>query len=165
MQLRPVNAIFYHPKYKFIVVYQQGTLWQLPRIKIDMDSWRRKLRYNGENSDLYFYPHQQIADSELAEILPTHNFPDNLNNCNLQTFENWWLANAHHWAKPQDASLPNKPSLTLELEKNIELTLQTEKPPLATETQNIQSAKESKITNSQNNEDFFDNLLKNWDNL
>ncbi|MBS9779788.1 MAG: hypothetical protein KGV51_04095 [Moraxellaceae bacterium] len=164
MQLRPVNAIFYHPKYKFIVIYQQGTLWQLPRMKVDIDSWRRKLSYNGDNSDLYFYPHQQIEDEELAEIIPTYEFPASLNNCSLQTFENWWLANSHHWIKAQDASLPNHTSLTLELEldTNNDESLEPEPPYFASSEM---ATEKNEVVAPKNTEDFFDNLLKNWDNL
>ncbi len=102
MHSRPVNAIFYHPKHKFIVVYQNGTLWQLPRMKIDVESWRRREPYQGDNTELFLYRHQHIADDELAHLLPTHNFPDNLTNNSITLFESWWLNHSYEWLKNQE---------------------------------------------------------------
>ena len=42
MPLRPIDAVFVHPKQRLYVVYYRGELWQLPRMKIDDKSWQMK---------------------------------------------------------------------------------------------------------------------------
>ncbi len=113
MHLRPVNAIFYHPKHKFIVIYQNGTLWQLPRMKVDIESWRRRESYKGEEEELYLHKHQHIEDTKLAHILPTHNFPSTLTNSSLHLFESWWLTNSYDWINEQNNNQPSEPAMAV----------------------------------------------------
>ncbi|PID37839.1 MAG: hypothetical protein CR966_00205 [Pseudomonadales bacterium] len=75
MPLRPVNAIFSQPELRCIVVYQDGELWKLPRMK------------------------QTISDPELAKILPTEDLPKNVHGASLAKFKSWWLVNGYDWIK------------------------------------------------------------------
>lgn len=97
MPLRPVNAIFIEQKQQFIVVYQQGKLWQLPRMKLDMSAWRYRKPFTGNKSALILARNQHIADTTLAQKLPTHQLPNGLHGINLPRFENWWRQNGFDW--------------------------------------------------------------------
>ena len=78
MPLRPINAIFIEQKQQFIVVYQQGKLWQLPRMKLDMSAWRYRKPFTGNKSALILARNQHITDATLAKKLPTHQLPNGL---------------------------------------------------------------------------------------
>ena len=53
MPLRPIDAIFVHPKRRLYVVYYRGELWALPRMKIDDRSWQNRQPYTDDSSSLY----------------------------------------------------------------------------------------------------------------
>lgn len=97
MPLRPINAIFIEQKQQFIVVYQQGKLWQLPRMKLDMSAWRYRKPFTGNKSALILARDQHITDATLAQKLPTHQLPNGLHGINLPRFENWWRQNGFDW--------------------------------------------------------------------
>lgn len=97
MPLRPINAIFIEQKQQFFVVYQQGKLWQLPRMKLDMSAWRYRKPYTGNASALVLARDQHIADKALAQKLPTHELPSTLHGISLPRFETWWRQNGFDW--------------------------------------------------------------------
>lgn len=101
MPLRPIDAIFFHPKHKFYVVYLRGELWQLPRMKLDSRSWQRKRPYEGDPSELYLLREQKVQDTQLAAQLRTLNLPDNVQGCSLPKFEEWWANHGYDWLKSQ----------------------------------------------------------------
>lgn len=75
MPLRPIDAIFVHPKRRLYVVYYRGELWQLPRMKIDDRSWQNRQPYTDDSRSLYLSIHQAINDPILAQKLRTLNLP------------------------------------------------------------------------------------------
>lgn len=97
MPLRPINAIFIEQKQQFFVVYQQGKLWQLPRMKLDMSAWRYRKPFTGNASALVLARDQHINDKALAQKLPTHDLPSTLHGISLPRFETWWRQNGFDW--------------------------------------------------------------------
>lgn len=90
MLLRPIDAIFVHPKQRVYVVYYRGELWQLPRMKIDDRSWQNKRLYTDDSSALYLSTHQTINDPVLSQKLRTLNLPIAVHGSTLPRFEAWW---------------------------------------------------------------------------
>lgn len=99
MPLRPIDAIFVHPKQRLYVVYYRGELWQLPRMKIDDRSWQNKRPYTGDSSVLYLSSHQTISDPVLAQKLRTLNLPIAVSGITLPRFEAWWETHGFKWLK------------------------------------------------------------------
>ena len=99
MPLRPIDAIFVHPKQRLYVVYYRGELWQLPRMKIDEASWQNRRLYTGDSSALYLSIHQAISDPVLAQKLRTLNLPAALRGSRLPRFEAWWETHGFKWLK------------------------------------------------------------------
>ena len=99
MPLRPIDAIFVHPKQRLYVVYYRGELWQLPRMKIDEASWQNRRRYTGDSSALYLSTHQTISDPVLAQKLRTLNLPTAVRGRSLSRFEAWWETHGFEWLK------------------------------------------------------------------
>src|SRR5690606_42092803 len=75
MPMRPIDAIFVHPKRRLYVVYYRGELWELPRMKIDDRSWQNRQPYTDGSSGLYLSIHQAISDPILTRNLRTLNLP------------------------------------------------------------------------------------------
>lgn len=90
MPLRPIDAIFVHPKRKVYVVYCRGALWQLPRMSINNEAWQRRQPYTDSPSELYLSRCQIIHDTVLAKKLCTLNLPTSLHSSTLLQFESWW---------------------------------------------------------------------------
>lgn len=99
MSLRPIDAIFVHPKRRLYVVYYRGELWQLPRMKIDDKSWQNRQPFTEDSSGLYLSIHQTISDPILAQKLRTLNLPAAVRGSTLPRFEAWWEANGFKWLK------------------------------------------------------------------
>lgn len=99
MLLRPIDAIFVHPKRRLYVIYYRGDLWQLPRMKIDMNAWQRKQTYTGSKEALHLSRQQVIQDPILAQKLRTLDLPMAIRGCTLPRFEMWWKVNGYEWLK------------------------------------------------------------------
>ena len=99
MLLRPIDAIFVHPKQRVYVVYYRGELWQLPRMKIDDRSWQNKRLYTDDSSGLYLSIHQAISDPILSQKLRTLNLPVAVHGSTLPRFEAWWETHGFKWLK------------------------------------------------------------------
>lgn len=97
MPLRPIDAIFVHPKWRLYVVYHRGALWQLPRMKIDNAAWQRRQPYNGSTEALYVSRRQVIHDPILAQKLRTLDLPAAVYGSTLPLFETWWEVNGFYW--------------------------------------------------------------------
>ncbi|WP_201551421.1 hypothetical protein [Psychrobacter fjordensis] len=97
MPLRPIDAIFVHPKRRLYVVYYRGELWQLPRMKIDDRSWQNRQPYTDDSKSLYLSIHQAISDPILAQKLRTLNLPVAVRGSTLPRFEAWWEAHGFKW--------------------------------------------------------------------
>ena len=99
MPLRPIDAIFVHPERRLYVVYYRGALWQLPRMKIDGQSWQNRQPYTDDSSGLYLSIHQAISDPVLAQKLRTLNLPMAVRGSTLARFEAWWETHGFDWLK------------------------------------------------------------------
>ena len=99
MTMRPIDAIFVHPKRRLYVIYYRGELWQLPRMKIDNRSWHNKQPYTEDSSGLYLSIHQAISDPILAQKLRTLNLPAAVRGSTLPRFEAWWETHGFKWLK------------------------------------------------------------------
>ncbi|MGP9557234.1 hypothetical protein [Psychrobacter sp. AOP7-A1-24] len=99
MPLRPIDAIFVHPRQRLYVVYYRGELWQLPRMKIDDRSWQNRRPYKDDSSSLYLSIHQAISDPVLAQKLRTLDLPVAVRGSTLPRFESWWEAHGFKWLK------------------------------------------------------------------
>ena len=86
MRLRPIDAIFVHPKRRLYVVYYRGELWELPRMKIDDKSWQNRKLYTDDSRELYLSIHQAISDPVLAQKLRTLNLPAAVRGSNLPRY-------------------------------------------------------------------------------
>ena len=99
MPLRPIDAIFIHLERRLYVVYYRGELWQLPRMKIDEVSWKRRQPYQGSTEALYLSRHQSIHDPVLAQKLRTLNLPMAVRGITLPRFEAWWDTHGFDWLR------------------------------------------------------------------
>ncbi|MGP5406821.1 hypothetical protein ACTXLW_04330 [Psychrobacter celer] len=99
MPLRPIDAIFVHPKKRLYVVYYRGELWQLPRMRINDNAWQNRKPYTDDSSGLYLSIHQAISDPILAQKLRTLNLPAAVHGSSLSRFEAWWQAHGFKWLK------------------------------------------------------------------
>ena len=97
--MRPIDAIFVHPKRRLYVVYYRGELWELPRMKIDDRSWQNRQPYTDDSSGLYLSIHQAISDPILTQKLRTLNLPAAVRGSTLPRFEAWWEAHGFKWLK------------------------------------------------------------------
>lgn len=97
--LRPIDAIFVHLKGRFYVIYHRGTLWQLPRMKLDINAWERKKPYLGDKNALFLSRQQAVLDTNLAKRLRTLALPAAIQGATLPRFEAWWEAHGFFWLK------------------------------------------------------------------
>ena len=104
MPLRPIDAIFVHPKRRLYVIYYRGELWELPRMKIDDQSWQNRQPYTDDSRGLYLSIHQAISDPILAQKLRTLNLPAAVHGNTLPRFEAWWEAHGFEWLKDKLAT-------------------------------------------------------------
>lgn len=99
MPLRPIDAIFIHLERRLYVIYYRGALWQLPRMKIDEMSWKRRQPYQGSTEALYLSRHQSIHDPVLAQKLRTLDLPIAVRGITLPRFEAWWETHGFDWLR------------------------------------------------------------------
>ncbi len=99
MPLRPIDAIFVHPKRRIYIVYYRGQLWELPRMKIDSAAWQRRQPYLNDTTELYLSHQQVISDPMLAQQLRTLNLPAAIRGSTLAKFEAWWEVQGFSWLK------------------------------------------------------------------
>lgn len=97
--LRPIDALFVHPKQRCYVIYNRGTLWQLPRMKIDNASWQRRTPYVGDTHILHLSRNQILNDPILSQQLRTLNLPAAVRGITLPQFEVWWETHGFEWTK------------------------------------------------------------------
>lgn len=95
--LRPIDVIFKHPVKKFTVIYQNGKLWQLPRLEFDGNSLRHKRPYTGSREQIFVAQDQRLPadDVLLRSQLATLNLPDTVAGKNADEFERWWQQNSY----------------------------------------------------------------------
>lgn len=95
--LRPIDVIFKHPVKKFTVIYQNGKLWQLPRLEFDGNSLRHKRPYTGSREQIFVAQDQSLPadDLLLRSQLATLALPDTVAGKNADEFERWWQQNSY----------------------------------------------------------------------
>lgn len=95
---RPIDVIFRHPIKKFTVIYQNGVLWQLPKLEIDRQSLQNKKRYRGSRQEIFVAANQKLdtLDTDLAAQLLTIELPASIVGRNVDEFDRWWR---HNWFK------------------------------------------------------------------
>lgn len=152
--LRPIDVIFKHPVKKFTVIYQNGKLWQLPRLDFDGNSLRHKRPYTGSREQIFVAQDQRLPadDLLLRSQLATLDLPATVAGKNADEFERWWQQNsfelreASERAKQQQAHAkallanpnaqpPQTPqtSITPKLETKLETKLENSVPPQTVE--------------------------------
>lgn len=99
MPLRPIDAIFVHPEWQCLVIYQRGELWQLPRFKLDSQSWQYRQPYIGQTSALFLRRQQRIDDAVVSAQLRTLDLPTSVQGRSLEIFEQWWDVHGYNWLK------------------------------------------------------------------
>ena len=93
--LRPIDVIFRHPVKKFTVIYQNGKLWQLPKLDFDGQSLTYKKPYKGSREHIFVAKDQTLdgMDNVLISQLLTVHLPDSIVGKNVNQFEHWWQQN------------------------------------------------------------------------
>lgn len=93
--LRPIDVIFKHPVKKFTVIYQNGKLWQLPKLEFDGQSLTYKKAYKGSREHIFVSPEQTLDSNDLVLIsqLLTVDLPESVHGRNVDQFEHWWRQN------------------------------------------------------------------------
>lgn len=118
MPLRPIDAIFIYPKKRCYVVYNQGKLWILPRMKLDKTTWEYKKPFTENPKEIYLSSQQRLDDPDLAQALFTLELPESLHGSDVEKFEAWWLNHGLEWLNhapnqtQTTASPPKKPTQT-----------------------------------------------------
>ncbi|WP_227430374.1 hypothetical protein [Psychrobacter sp. I-STPA6b] len=97
MPLRPVTALFVHSRDRYYVVYHNGNLYKLPRMKLDSQAWQRRQPYTDSPDDIFLLQSQRIADKALAQQLPTYTWSPTLKGRTLTFFLKWWETNGYDW--------------------------------------------------------------------
>lgn len=93
--LRPIDVIFKHPVKKFTVIYQNGKLWQLPKLEFDGQSLMYKKPYKGSREHIFVANDQTLDGTDtvlIAQLLTVH-LPESMHNKNVNEFEHWWRQN------------------------------------------------------------------------
>lgn len=160
MPLRPINAIFIEQKQQFIVVYQQGKLWQLPRMKLDMSAWRYRKPFLGNKSALVLARDQHISDAALANKLPTHELPDSLHGVGLARFETWWRQNGFDWLNNLSDKIHSNSNQNPSPTQTTKVDIQT-----PSQMQNMTKTQTTKQASGQTDNIFDDMLADLQDNL
>lgn len=99
--LRPIDVIFKHPVKKFTVIYQNGKLWQLPRLDFTGKSLLVKKPYKDSREHIFVAANQTLDGTDVALIaeLSTVHLPDSIVGRNVDEFEAWWRNN---WSQFQE---------------------------------------------------------------
>ncbi|MFW2178040.1 MULTISPECIES: hypothetical protein [unclassified Moraxella] len=97
--LRPIDVIFKHPVQKFTVIYQNGKLWQLPRLDFTGKSLLVKKPYKGSREHIFVANDQTLdtTDTQLIAELITVDLPSSITGRNVDEFEHWWRHNWFHF--------------------------------------------------------------------
>ncbi len=93
--LRPIDVIFKHPVKKFTVIYQNGKLWQLPRLDFTGQSLIVKQPYKDSREHIFVASDQTLDPNDvplMAELL-TITLPEAIIGKNVNEFEAWWRGN------------------------------------------------------------------------
>lgn len=94
--LRPIDVIFKHPVKKFTVIYQNGKLWQLPRLDFTGKSLLVKKPYKDSREQIFVAQNQTLDSTDfplIAELL-TVELPPSVVGRNVNEFEAWWQSHA-----------------------------------------------------------------------
>lgn len=145
MPLRPIDAIFIYPQLRCYVVYHQGELWQLTRMKLDDVSWQRRKPFEGDITALHLSRKQTITDPKLARKLHTLVLPEALHGISLSKFKAWWRANGKNYYK-KGLNQPGSPAPGLLNEQT--LTEKSRQDRLASADQRVNSAPSTNANNS-----------------
>lgn len=160
MPLRPIDAIFIHPKKRQYVVYYRGELWQLPRMKIDACAWQRRQPYLNATNELYLSRKQAICDPTLAQHLRTLHLPDALRGSSLPRFEAWWRVHGFTWLK---AHLDEGISPLAAHHETLPMPQQTRSTPAITQQKSnhptLKALIKSDSNNQQESTDVFSGML------
>ena len=88
----PIDAIFKQPIDRYTVIYQNGKLWQLPRLDFNGQSLARKKPYTGSREQIFVASSQQLNPNDLLLIsqIATIDLPASIVGRNVDQFEAWW---------------------------------------------------------------------------
>ena len=160
LPLRPINAIFVHPKDRYYVVLMQGDnperyeLHRVSRMKLDGTSWQRRTPYAGNIDDLKLVKDQRIAESQLQRTITTENLPATLHGRTVSFFLNWWQNNGYEWHQNNHSQTdkPNAQSGNLS-----QIQSQTEQHPNQQLNPNQNSATQSRNQTASKSVNTLDN--------
>lgn len=155
MPYRPIDAVFVHPKQRCYIIYDRGTLWQLPRMKIDNSSWIRRKLYTGNTTELYLSRSQRIKDPVLAHRLRTLNLPISVRGITLSRFEYWWETHGFEWSK-QTVIAGASPLAVHEGHEALDTLTKNNAAPVQ---DMATSADTDTLATDVVNEDIFENML------
>lgn len=165
--LRPIDVIFKHPVKKFTVIYQNGKLWQLPKIEFDGQSLMYKKPYKGSREHIFVANDQTLDGTDtalIAQLLTVH-LPESMHNKNVDEFEHWWRQNWYGFreeiaVKKQRQQHAKQMLAEQHLAKgqkaNPELQAKNEQPQPQPQPQN--SVPQPKPVSSTSHDDFDDLL-------
>lgn len=108
--LRPIDVIFKHPVKKFTVIYQNGKLWQLPRLDFDGQSLAYKTPYKGSREQIFVAQNQILPNDDLVlcSQLATLDLPATVVGRNVDQFEQWWRQNSFEYKALSDLAKQNQ---------------------------------------------------------
>ena len=114
---RSIDVIFRHPVKKFTVLYQNGQLWQLPKVDFDSQSLQYKKPYRGSRTQIFVAANQQLDpnDTALAAQLFTIDLPNAIVGRNVDEFDNWWRHNQFRYQRIIAAQSQPEPHKTPQL--------------------------------------------------
>lgn len=175
--LRPIDVIFKHPGKKFTVIYQNGKLWQLPRLDFDGVSLAYKRAYIGSREQIFVAQNQELPadDLLLCSQLATIPLPAIVIGRNVDEFEQWWQQNSFNYrqlsahAKSQQAQAkaqlndPNQQTkqqnpTTTAASPNLSATL-IENSNLTTHANTPIVSSMASLSTQQSSTDIFDQML------
>ena len=102
----PIDAIFKQPIDRYTVIYQNGKLWQLPRLDFNGQSLARKKPYTGSREQIFVASGQQLNPNDLLLIsqIATIDLPASVIGRNVDQFEAWWRTHSIDYQTQIEAS-------------------------------------------------------------
>lgn len=102
----PIDAIFKQPIDRYTVIYQNGKLWQLPRLDFNGQSLARKKPYTGSREQIFVASSQQLNPNDLLLIsqIATIDLPASIVGRNVDQFETWWRTHSIDYQTEIEAS-------------------------------------------------------------
>lgn len=102
----PIDAIFKQPIDRYTVIYQNGKLWQLPRLDFNGQSLARKKPYTGSREQIFVASVQQLNPNDLLLIsqIATIDLPASIVGRNVDQFETWWRTHSIDYQTEIEAS-------------------------------------------------------------